>query len=341
MRKRNRFLTILAVLGACILSSAALTASADGTTRWQSSISQNADGNICIDFEEVRVLLPADWSGKCRFITSDNEVSFYHIRSRDLWTQELGYANGGWLFSIHYTQSYDYLDWPDYQTLGMGTDGIYFASFPTDMQAYVHDTAAYNEYISLSNDLDWIRSNMSLTVASALSEAMSGDYIFPQSSVACLSDSDLDGLNADQVQMAINEIYARHHRRFVLPEVQEYFNGKSWYTGYIEAADFDVSVMNACESANINLMVQHLNQADDDQNITILPNTTEDAYGMIIDCGADWFRIRIEDGSSIKFWYDYDRLSSQGFSSDSLQIGAVTSLIYDTESYEALSVLVW
>ena len=65
-------------------------------------------------------------------------------------------------------------------------------------------------------------------------------------------------MSADEIQMAITEIYARHHRTFVLQEVQDYFNSKSWYSGTIEAADFDVSVMNTYECANINLMVDYL-----------------------------------------------------------------------------------
>ena len=68
-------------------------------------------------------------------------------------------------------------------------------------------------------------------------------------------------MNADEVQMAINEIYARHHRLFVLKDVQEYFDSKSWYDGYISAENFDTSVMNVYECANINLMVSYLKTA--------------------------------------------------------------------------------
>ena len=74
-----------------------------------------------------------------------------------------------------------------------------------------------------------------------------------------MSESDLVLLDADRIQMAINEIYARHHRKFVLKEVQDYFNTKSWYSGTIEAADFDTNVMNDYEAANINLMVKVMN----------------------------------------------------------------------------------
>lgn len=41
-----------------------------------------------------------------------------------------------------------------------------------------------------------------------------------------------------------------------MKEVQDYFNSKSWYNGYIEPNDFDVSVMNSYESQNIGLLVK-------------------------------------------------------------------------------------
>lgn len=51
--------------------------------------------------------------------------------------------------------------------------------------------------------------------------------------------------------MAINEIYARHGRKFLIPEVQAYFNEKEWYKGTVEASDFDESVFNEYEEKNI------------------------------------------------------------------------------------------
>lgn len=44
--------------------------------------------------------------------------------------------------------------------------------------------------------------------------------------------------------------------KFAMKEVQDYFNSKSWYNGYIEPNDFDVSVMNSYESQNIGLLVK-------------------------------------------------------------------------------------
>lgn len=88
-------------------------------------------------------------------------------------------------------------------------------------------------------------------------EAQSGDYILPQSSTRLLTEEDLEGLSAHELMLARNEIYARHGRKFIDEQIQAYFNGKSWYNGTIEAADFDSSVLNDVERANISFIGAH------------------------------------------------------------------------------------
>jgi len=51
--------------------------------------------------------------------------------------------------------------------------------------------------------------------------------------------------------IARNEILARHGRRFKDNELQAYFDSKPWYTGYIEANDFNENILNEYESANM------------------------------------------------------------------------------------------
>lgn len=76
-------------------------------------------------------------------------------------------------------------------------------------------------------------------------------YIIPDSSYRYLSYGDYSGLNNDQKQMAINEIYARHGRLFTIPQVQAYFDKKTWYTGTTAPEYFNEGVFNAYEKANI------------------------------------------------------------------------------------------
>lgn len=76
-------------------------------------------------------------------------------------------------------------------------------------------------------------------------------YIVPNSDSAEISSDTLSNLSDSERQMAINEIYARHGRKFVISQVQDYFNEKSWYLGTVEANSFDVNVFNSIEEKNI------------------------------------------------------------------------------------------
>ena len=150
--------------------------------------------------------------------------------------------------------------------IGKTSEGYYYATCPTDVQAYVGSQTIASEYFSLYEDMDWIKDNMYIVYYGGDDEVWtdsdpSDEYIFPQSSTEYLSYEDFAGMTAEQIQMAINEVYARHGRKFVMTEVQEYFDSLSWYEGTVEANSFDISVMNQYEGANINLMVELLAKA--------------------------------------------------------------------------------
>ncbi|MCD7832884.1 MAG: YARHG domain-containing protein [Lachnospiraceae bacterium] len=277
--KKNLFLRTLTILLAICLTGAFSMTALAVSARWESATSRDENNNICIDFEEVQVVLPSSWGGKVQMNISTDYVSFYHISSRNAWTEELGFDNGGHLFTIAYTEDDDYLDLPSYMVIGYTSEGTYYAEFPTDYQAYTGDSEIAAEYNALSDDMDWIKANLTLTVDVIIE--IDSEYIFENSASAYLTETDLSGMTADEVQMAINEIYARHHRKFYLDDVQEYFDSRTWYSGFIEPDDFDVSVMNVYESANINLMVDYLANhdfdADTDLTEYILP-TSSTAY---------------------------------------------------------------
>ena len=55
--------------------------------------------------------------------------------------------------------------------------------------------------------------------------------------------------------IARNEIYARHGRKFNDSELQEYFNGKSWYNGTIAPENFNAdAILSDIEQANLKLI---------------------------------------------------------------------------------------
>ncbi|MDD3217759.1 MAG: YARHG domain-containing protein [Lachnospiraceae bacterium] len=84
--------------------------------------------------------------------------------------------------------------------------------------------------------------------------AAAGEYVIANSSTVTLTQADISSLSADQLRLAINEIYARHGRMFKDQELQAYFNGKSWYQGTIQPDAFQESMLSALERQNIQLI---------------------------------------------------------------------------------------
>ncbi len=83
-------------------------------------------------------------------------------------------------------------------------------------------------------------------------------YIIPNSDVEYLTDSDVSGLNLQEINYAKNEIYARHGRKFESQELDDYFSSKSWYEGIYEPGDFDENysqtALSDCEKKNAKML---------------------------------------------------------------------------------------
>lgn len=84
------------------------------------------------------------------------------------------------------------------------------------------------------------------------------DYVIENSDKEYLTNSDISGLSLKELNYAKNEIYARHGRMFESPELQNYFDSKSWYEGKYSPDEFDGSysskVLNDCEKKNAELI---------------------------------------------------------------------------------------
>lgn len=83
-----------------------------------------------------------------------------------------------------------------------------------------------------------------------------GDYILPESSTRLLAEGDVAGMSYDDMQMAINEIYARHGRIFGSSSIQSYFESKSWYQGTTDAEHFSDLVFSTTEAQNIQFLLR-------------------------------------------------------------------------------------
>lgn len=96
-------------------------------------------------------------------------------------------------------------------------------------------------------------------------EELDGDYILPDSSSRLLTDADIEGLSARELNYAKNEIYARHGRIFDSPELREYFESKSWYEGEYTAEEFDAesgSILNENEKKNAEFLSDAENELE-------------------------------------------------------------------------------
>lgn len=83
------------------------------------------------------------------------------------------------------------------------------------------------------------------------SKASQGSYILPDSATHKYTSSELSAYSNWELYLARNEIYARHGRLFKNRDLQEYFNSQSWYNGTISPDNFNDSVLNSTEAANV------------------------------------------------------------------------------------------
>lgn len=90
-----------------------------------------------------------------------------------------------------------------------------------------------------------------------VSSLLAADYILPNSAAGELTKNDLRRLDKTTLNLALNEIYARHGRKFTDPAIQAHFNAKSWYHPTVSGQDFDMSILNRYEIYNINLITDY------------------------------------------------------------------------------------
>ena len=269
-RKSRRMDGFIIVAGVCAMAFFGLTAQAAvPEDLWEYTTGTDEDGNIFCDFKEVEVTLPGHWGGKCGISRGGKSVNFYHLASREAIEKEGWGEGGGLLFAVCWSEDYEFTEYlPNYEILGEGDSGVYYVELPTDVQGYIDDGKIWNEWLSLAGNVDWIVDHMTVTPygdedsgkTDLNSYTNAEEYILPDSSSREINAQELQGMSYDELQMAINEIYARHHRKFVMEGVQAYFNSKSWYSGTIEASAFDPAVLSQLEWKNIETMRKLMDQ---------------------------------------------------------------------------------
>ncbi len=130
-------------------------------------------------------------------------------------------------------------------------------------------------------------------------------YIFPDSDSQYISSDDLDGMSKKELQIARNEIYARHGRYFNDDGLQEYFWRRSWYEGEIEPDDFDESVFNKHEKANIKTIKKAESKSGSTDSYNFAIDEAKSAYESVneqIDNGE----LEKNESDGIASWSDED-----------------------------------
>lgn len=100
--------------------------------------------------------------------------------------------------------------------------------------------------------------NKKSSASKSSKSADDAEYLLPDSNTKEYSASYFDGYTKDELNMFINEIYAKHGRKFKTDSIQKYFDSKSWYQPKVEPDDFDSRVkdfLNDVEYKNVKTIV--------------------------------------------------------------------------------------
>lgn len=111
-----------------------------------------------------------------------------------------------------------------------------------------------------------------------ISEESYQDYILPDSDIKKLTEGHLVGLSESDIQMAINEIYARHGRMFNDENVQNYFNDREWYMGTISPEEFNDDCLNDVEINNIEMLEKSMERVSQEETTSESESSDDEQY---------------------------------------------------------------
>lgn len=112
------------------------------------------------------------------------------------------------------------------------------------------------------------------------------EYIFPDSDKKYLSEDEVRSVDASQLSLGRNEIFARHGYIFEDDSINQYFAGKSWYQGTVPADQFDMeAVFNDFEKKNVELIKKvenEVNGTSSQANNAEQQEAIQDTYDALI-----------------------------------------------------------
>lgn len=118
---------------------------------------------------------------------------------------------------------------------------------------HVHDTGANGtgaEYLVTMN-ADGTVTLQGDTEEAGVYYPCKENLIMPEQYRRPLNETDLIGLEQDDLRLLRNEIYAVYGRKFTSRDLQAYFEGKGWYRGVTEPEQFDETVLGGMMKRNV------------------------------------------------------------------------------------------
>ena len=110
---------------------------------------------------------------------------------------------------------------------------------PTPTPAPTVEPYYYDDESSEDDEDDWVFDDEEDEEEDDEEDLADSEYIFPNSDSEYLTKSDLKGMSKSEINLAKNELYARHGRKFKSKELQAYFDSKSWYQGIYSPKQWD------------------------------------------------------------------------------------------------------
>ena len=84
-------------------------------------------------------------------------------------------------------------------------------------------------------------------------------YLLPESDSRYLTEQEIAGCSREEIQLMINEIYARHGRAFQSQNNRDYFSSRDWYSPVSGKSDETIEQeFNEYEKVNVDFLSSHL-----------------------------------------------------------------------------------
>lgn len=100
-----------------------------------------------------------------------------------------------------------------------------------------------------TGETDW--TEMPTAFIRQISGETAGQYMLPESNSRKLELFDLSGMTKEHLRIARNEIYARYGWQFETPDLEKYFEARTWY---VPSENVDDTILSEAELANLALL---------------------------------------------------------------------------------------